>query len=138
MSALQAALHGEQAAVYAFGVVGGQAGTAHRAAARSALAQHALQRDLLAARLSAARQRVDPAAAAYALPFEVDGGASARALAAHVESGLAAAYADLVGACDPARRSEAAGWLATSVLRAGTWGADPVPFPGLPERADAT
>ena len=90
--------------------------------------------DLLAARLSTAGAPPAPAPAAYPLPFEVSSVADARRLAVHVELTLAAGYADLVGAAVPARRDEAAGWLARCALQARGWGAAPQPFPGLPER----
>ncbi len=134
LAALADVLAGEQAAVYAYGVVGGQAGPAHRKAAMAGLSAHALQRDLLAARLSTAGAPPAPAPAAYPLPFEVSSVADARRLAVHVELTLAAGYADLVGAAVPARRDEAAGWLARCALQARGWGAAPQPFPGLPER----
>ena len=135
LAALAAVLAGEQAAVYAYGVVGGQAGPAHRKAAAADLSAHALQRDLLAARLSTAGAPPLAAPPAYALPFEVSSVADARRLAVHVELTLAAAYADLVAAAVPARREEAAGWLARCALQARGWGAAPQAFPGLPERA---
>jgi hypothetical protein len=99
---------------------------------------HTLQRDLLAARLSAAGRRPPAGEPAYALPFEVASAAAARALAAHVETALAAHYADLVAAAAPGRRREAAGWLARAATAAQRWGATPTPFPGLPERAPSS
>ena len=134
LAALTDVLAGEQAAVYAYGVVGGQAGPAHRGAATAGLSAHALQRDLLAARLSTAGAPPVAAPPAYPLPFEVSSVADARRLAVHVELTLAAAYADLVAAALPARRGEAAGWLARCAVQARGWGAAPQAFPGLPER----
>ena len=134
LAALADVLAGEQAAVYAFGVVGGQAGPEHRKAAMAGLSAHALQRDLLAARLSTAGAPQLAAPPGYTLPFKVSTAADAGRLAVHVELTLAARYADLVGAAVPARRDEAAGWLARCALQARGWGATPQPFPGLPER----
>ena len=134
LAALAAVLAGEQAAVYAYGVVGGQAGPEHREAAMAGLSAHALQRDLLAARLSTAGAPPLGAPPAYSLPFEVSSVADAMRLAVHVELTLAAGYADLVAAAAPVRRDEAAGWLTRCALQARTWGATPQPFPGLPER----
>ncbi len=134
LAALADVLAGEQAAVYAYGVVGGQAGPAHRKAAMAGLSAHALQRDLLAARLSTAGAPPTAAPPAYPLPFDVSSVADARRLAVHVELTLAAGYADLVGAAAAARRGEVAGWLARCAVQARSWGAEPQPFPGLPER----
>lgn len=134
LHALDTALAAEQAAVYAYGVVGAQSSKTGRAAALVALQGHALQRDLLAGRLSAAGRPAPAGAAAYVLPVPVRSPASARALAAHVERTLCAVYADLVAATEPGGRSEAARWLTDSVLAAHHWGATPQTFPGLPER----
>jgi hypothetical protein len=135
VSALVAALEAEQAAIYAYGLVGARAGSASRPAAAAALRAHTLQRDLLAARVTAAGRRAPAGEPAYALPFEVTSAATARALAAHVESALAAHYADLVAAAAPGRRREAASWLIRAAAAASAWGAAGTPFPGLPERA---
>jgi hypothetical protein len=136
--ALGAVLAAEQAAVYAYGVVGGQVSDDLRDAAATALQQHAARRDLVAARLSASGRRPAPAAAAYALPFPVTSPRTARALAAHVESAVAAADADLVAASPAAARVEAARWLAQSALAAHSWGAPATAFPGLPERSSTS
>jgi hypothetical protein len=135
LGALVAALEGEQAALYAYGLVGARGGTSARTPAAAALQAHALQRDLLAARVSAAGGRPPAGEPAYALPFEVSSPTTARALAAHVETALAARYADLVAAAAPGRRREAAGWLTRAAETARRWGAARTPFPGLPERA---
>lgn len=136
LAALAEALAGEHAAVYAYGVVGAQAGRSHRRAAADRLVAHGLQRDLLAAQLSTAGATPPPAAEpAYALPFEVRTVADARRLAAHVELAVAATYADLVAASAPPRRSQAARWLAQCAVAAHHWGGPPHAFPGLPERA---
>ncbi len=73
---------------------------------------------------------------AYALPFRVTGPATAAALAAHLENGVAAAYADLVASSGGADRVAAAQALAECAVRAATWTGLSVPFPGLPERAN--
>jgi len=138
LGALAAALEAEQAALYAYGLVGARGGPPSRAPALAALRAHALQRDLLASRLAAAGRRPPAGEPAYALPFEVSSAATARALAAHVETALAAHYADLVAAAAPGRRREAAGWLAGAAAAARRWGAAATPFPGLPERAPSS
>lgn len=134
LAALAVVLAGEHAAVYAYGVVGGQGGPAYRRVAREQLAAHGVQRDLLAGELMAAGTTPAPGEPAYLLPFAVQSVADARRLAAHVETTLAAAYADLVAASAPVRRPQAARWLGTCAVQARRWGAAPQPFPGLPER----
>ena len=133
--ALEALLAAEQAAVYAYGVVGAQGSSADRGKAALALQRHAARRDLVAARLSRAGRGPAPAAPAYALPFPVHTRASARALAAHVESAVSDANADLVAAAPAAQRVEPARWLAESATAAQTWGAVGQTFPGMPERS---
>lgn len=135
LAAIADALAGEHAAVYAYGVVGAQAGRSYRRAAADRLVAHGLQRDLLAGQLSTVGATPPPAQPAYALPFEVRTVVDARRLAAHVELALAATYADLVAASAPRRRSQAARWLAQCAVAAHRWGGPPRAFPGLPERA---
>ncbi len=137
LAALERALAGEHAAVYGYGVVGGQGGPAYRRAAREQLAAHGAQRDLLAGELLAAGTTPAPGEPAYLLPFAVRSVAEARHLAEHVELTLAAAYADLVAAAAPVRRPQAARWLGTCAVQARRWGATPQAFPGLPERLNA-
>lgn len=134
LTAVAAALAGEHAAVYAYGVVGGQAGPTYRRAALERLSWHRLQRDLLAAQLSAAGTSPQPAEPAYALPFTVRTVADARRLAVHVEQAVAATYADLVAAEPPPRRGQAADWLAQCAVQSRRWGGVPQAFPGLAER----
>ena len=134
LAALAAALAGEHAAVYAYGFVGAQAGPKYRRVALERLSWHGLQRDVLAAQLSAAGTSPQPAEAAYALPFEVTTVAAARRLAVHVEQAMAAAYADLVAAEPPTRRGLAATWLGQCAVQSWRWGGVPQAFPGLPER----
>lgn len=134
LAALQAVLQAELAAVYGYGVVGGQVDRARREQAAERLTWHLLNRDALAAQLSLAGQPAPPGPAAYALPFDVDSDTSAQALGAHLELGVAAAYADLVTAAGAARRVAAAQAQAACAVAAQSWGAVVSAFPGLPER----
>ncbi|HET8614388.1 MAG TPA: DUF4439 domain-containing protein [Actinomycetales bacterium] len=136
LQALAAVLQAERAAVYGYGVVGGKVGRAQRQQASSRLDWHALNRDAVAAQLSLAGSTPPPGPAAYALPFEVDDEASARSLAVHLEVGVAACYADLVGAAPAARRIDAAQALSACAVAAQRWGAVVGAFPGLPERSE--
>lgn len=133
--ALESLLAAEQAAVYAYGIVGAQGSTADRVRAADALQRHAARRDLVAARLSAARRPVPPAPPGYTLPFPVHSRSAARDLAAHVESAVSDANADLVAAAPAAARLEPARWLAESATAAQAWGATAQTFPGMPERS---
>jgi hypothetical protein len=135
LAALQALLQAEAAAVYGYGVVGGQVDRTRRTKAAERLEWHALNRDALEAQLSLAGQPAPPGPAAYALPFDVDSDGSAQALAAHLELGVAAAYADLVTAAGAPRRVAAAQAQATCAVAAQHWGAVVTAFPGLPERS---
>jgi hypothetical protein len=135
LAALGAVLQAELAAVYGYGVVGGQVDRVRRARAAERLGWHSLNRDALSAQLSLAGQAPAPGPAAYALPFDVDSDASGQALAAHLELGVAAAYADLVAAASGPRRTAAAQALAACAVAAQQWGAVVSAFPGLPERS---
>lgn len=136
LAALQALLQAELAAVYGYGVVGGQVDRPRRTLAAQRLEWHALNRDAVSAQLLLAGQSAAPGPAAYALPFEVDSEASARALGAHLELGVTAAYADLVTVAQASRRAAAASAQAACALTAQRWGAVIPAFPGLPERGN--
>lgn len=133
--ALQAALAGEHAALWGYGVLGPRLAEEERYLAYEAYdAHHRLRgrlQDLVV------RRRAEPVAAAagYRLPFPVDGPASARRLARHLEEGCARLYADLVAAArGDGLRTFAATELAACGARRLTWGGTPVAFPGLAER----
>ncbi len=135
VAVLQRVLEGERAAVYGYGVVGGQASSSDRPRALAAMARHAARRDEVEQAFRAAGATPVAEAAAYALPFAVLGPSAARRLAVHLERGLAGCYADAVAAVVAARRADAAAQLTEATLAARSWGAAPVPFPGLAERA---
>lgn len=136
VTALQNALAAEHAAVYGYGVVGARLpDDQQRADARTAHAAHLARRDAWQRLLTGAGATPGAAAAGYQLPFAVTDAAGAGRLAAHIETRLTAVYADLVAALTGPQRSAAADALRESALRAGRWGAEPVPFPGLPAPA---
>lgn len=134
LEALAAVLEAEHAAVYGYGVVGGQVSPERRTLAAERLDWHSLNRDAVAAQLSLSGELTPPGPAAYALPFEVDDAETAQALGAHLELGVAAAYADLVAASGAAGRAAAAEAQSGCAVAAQRWGAVVGPFPGLPER----
>jgi hypothetical protein len=132
-TALQAALAGEHAAVYGFGVVGAYLrGDPEAADVSAALVGHELRRDHLRVLVLGTGSDPVPAAAAYRLPFRVTSAADARRLATHLEEGVAEQYAALVAAGEGDLRRQAAQWLAEAAVRAGRWRGTSIAFPGLP------
>src|SRR4051794_216881 len=131
IEALQAALAGEHAAVYAFGVVGARLrGTSDEAEALAAYHLHLARRDLVTAALVAADATPVASAPAYDLGGPVTTVSAARTVAAKVELGLCGPYADLVGVSEKDERTRAADWTSDAALRAVGWGGVPVAFPG--------
>ncbi|GAB7030663.1 ferritin-like domain-containing protein [Streptomyces sp. NPDC021749] len=137
LTAVQAALAAEHAAVYGYGVVGGRISRDRRTEAQAAYDAHRARRDALHREVLALGGRPEAAAAAYELPFPVPDPAAAVRLAAELEDRLAAVYADLVRAGGRARRREAAAALREAAVRAVRWRGGGVAFPGLTERATA-
>lgn len=124
MSATDAAvtaLAGEQAAVYAYGVIAAQLSGAQEKQALAAMSAHRANRDLLLAQLQTAGATPSPAAAAYTLPSPVVDAASARTLAGLVEDRLAGQWAALAAASDGEQRSAAALVAQACAVRGVTW-----------------
>ncbi|MEU9477368.1 ferritin-like domain-containing protein [Streptomyces sp. NPDC048191] len=136
LTALQAALAAEHAAVYGYGVVGGQIGAARRAEARAAYDAHRARRDALTRDVRDLGGQPVAASAAYALPFPVPDSPAAVRLAARLEERVADVYADVVRAVTGTRRGSAAAALREAAVRAVRWGGESVAFPGLAERAE--
>lgn len=134
---LSAALAAEEAAIYAYGVIGVHlTATADIAEARAAEQVHRTRRDAVVSRLAALNASTAPAPAAYRLPFPVTGTASALKLAIHVEDGVAAAWRAVLPASGGDDRSAALAALTDAAVRATRWrrraGVTPetLPFPG--------
>ncbi|HEY7271308.1 MAG TPA: ferritin-like domain-containing protein [Actinoplanes sp.] len=134
---LSAALAAEEAAIYAYGVIGVHlTATADIAEARAAEQVHRTRRDAVVSRLAALNASTAPAPAAYRLPFPVTGTASALKLAIHVEDGVAAAWRAVLPASEGDDRSAALAALTDAAVRATRWrrraGVTPetLPFPG--------
>ncbi|WP_129306257.1 ferritin-like domain-containing protein [Streptomyces sp. L2] len=138
LTALQAALAAEHAAVYGYGVVGGQIADGRRAEARSAYDAHRARRDALVREVRDLGGRPVAASAAYALPFPVRDPSAAVQLAARLEERVADVYSDLVRATTGARRGTAAAALREAAVRAVRWSGESVAFPGLAEHGDET
>jgi Domain of unknown function (DUF4439) len=136
---LPVALAAEEAAIYAYGVIG-----VHLTAAadvlesRTAEQVHRTRRDAAVTRLAALNASTAPAPAAYRLPFPVTDAAGALKLAIHVEDGVAAAWRAVLPAGDGGDRTTALAALTDAAVRATRWrrraGVSPVtvPFPGSP------
>lgn len=129
--ALQAALAGEHAALYAIGVAGGHLrGARFRAAVRLS-DRHRERRDQLSGMISAAGAEPVAAAAAYDLPAVVSTPARAAALVRLVEQRLGVVYGDLVEtAVDTRVRTFAVAALIETARDHALWGGTAVAFPG--------
>lgn len=127
MTALAAAIAGEQAALYAYGLAGPRLEEAERDRALGGLAAHRAR--ILALRASAGAQDEPGTPGGYDVPAPTDA-AQARQLLADVESRLAAVYADLAAATAAEQRTEAVLAACECEVRAIGWGGDPEAFPG--------
>lgn len=132
-AALQAALAGEHAAVYAYGVIGGAVDPtgAAEALAREAYDVHAGRRDRVEQRVRALGDEPTPAEPGYALPAPVTSIDDADLLARRVEDRCAVLYAAVVAASTDDLRREASGWLEDAATRSLAWGATATAFPGV-------
>ncbi|WP_430783877.1 ferritin-like domain-containing protein [Actinoplanes sp. G11-F43] len=137
---LAAALAAEEAAIYAYGVIGVRLRSGDEVnRARAAEQEHRSRRDALVAKLAEARAGTAPAPAAYQLPFEVTDRASALRLAVHVEDGVAQAWRVLLPVTEAGDRTDALSHLTDSAIRATRWrrlaGVTPLTmaFPGRPD-----
>jgi Domain of unknown function (DUF4439) len=133
ITALQDALAAEQAASYAYGVIGAhlRRGPEQDAATTDWVA-HMRSRDALAAMISARGGQPGPAAVAYQLPGPVNTAAAATALAVLLEDRVAQAYLGLVALPDGGLRSFGARQVRAAALRAAAWRGSTQSFPGLP------
>ncbi|MFE6286932.1 ferritin-like domain-containing protein [Streptomyces sp. NPDC057877] len=138
LTALQAALAAEHAAVYGYGVVGGRIEEARHTEAQAAYDAHRARRDALVRELRDADAEPVAASAGYALPFPVTDSAAAVRLAVRLEERVAGVYSDLVRAATGRHRATAAEALRESAVRAARWRGGSVAFPGLAERSEAT
>jgi Domain of unknown function (DUF4439) len=130
-AALQSALAAENAAVYGYGVAGGQLGATARKLALQNWTEHQMARDRLQAMLTSLGVKPAAAQAAYRLPFPVHGTGAAISLAGYLENQVAAAYLGVVALDDPRLRAWGAGQAQACALRATTWLGRTAAFPGL-------
>jgi hypothetical protein len=131
VSALQAALAAEDAAVYGYGVAGAHLTGSRLATAEQDWTGHNQARDTLAAMISQLGAVPAAARAFYRLPFPVHGAAGAMTLAAYLEDGVTRAYLGIVAVSDPRLRSFGALAMQGSARRAAYWSGGTQAFPGL-------
>jgi hypothetical protein len=91
-TSLSTLIEAENAAIYAYGVIGAHLTGAPRSRALAALKAHRQLRDAWISAAQAAEQKIPPAAIAYDLPIDVRGRATAEALLIEIEERLIAVY----------------------------------------------
>lgn len=130
MSAWKDIALGEEAAVYAYGVLAARlpAGPERNRASDLAVV-HARNRDRARAALAAEDSQPD-APAVFEIPFPVNSSVSARRLAAVIESRLVDVYARSAAEVEGSDRRVVVATGAECAARAVTWGARPAAFPG--------
>ncbi len=131
VSALQAALAAEDAAIYGYGVAGAHMGTGNRELAQQYWTGHRQARDTLTAMITALGATPVAAMAYYDLPFAVSNASAAMALAAHLEDGVTAAYLGIVAVSSPRLRSFGAAGVQAAAARAAYWRGTTEAFPGM-------
>ncbi|SEF61960.1 protein of unknown function [Nonomuraea solani] len=133
---LRKALAAEHAALFAYGILGARTSGTLRARISAAFDEHRASRDQLRAYITARGGKPAEPDASYALPFLPSGAALAVKLAVHLESGVMAAYLELVAAQDAALRRYAALAMQEAVARSYAFQpAQPAAFPGMPAPA---
>jgi hypothetical protein len=135
LSALQAVLAAEDAAIFGYGVAGAHLAGSRQTAAEQDWTGHNRARDALAAMISRLGTVPVTAQAFYELPFAVHDAESAMALAAYLEEGVTRAYLGLVAVSDPGLRDFGALAMQGSAERAAYWRGTTEAFPGLPTNA---
>jgi hypothetical protein len=126
-SALLAAILGEEAALYAYGVAAPHLDDADRDRALGGLAAHRARVLVLRGRANDAEESGAPGGF---ITGPVDSPESARALLAEVEARLAAAYADLAAEVTSGDRRNAVLSACECSVRSIAWGGPTAAFPG--------
>jgi Domain of unknown function (DUF4439) len=132
VTALQALLAAENAAVYGYGLAGAQLSGSQLSTAQQDWNLHRAARATVSAMITERGGTPAPAAAAYRPPFAVTSAATASSLAALLEDGLVRAYLGLVAVDDQALRAFGAGEMQAAAIRAAFWQGGTTAFPGLP------
>lgn len=135
VEALQTTLAAEHAAVFVYGVLGGQTSRsgspALYAALTSAYTTHRARRDDLMARLSAAGAEPVPAEPGYGLPADLGTPTAVTDRARALEESATATYAYLVASTTDEARAWAIDALVDAAVRGAGFGAPPDRLPGL-------
>ena len=135
VTALQAALAAENAAIFGYGMAGAYLSGPRQATATAYWNDHRAARDALAGLLRAFGQQPVAADDAYRLPFRVRTAAQAVSLAAFLEDGVTTAYLGVVAAAEAALRAFGARAMQNPAIRATYWRGPGVAFPGIPAAA---
>jgi len=131
--AMQDALAGEHAAVYAYGVVGGRLdyGTKYQKLATRHFDDHRARRDALIAFLRRAGATPVGAEPTYQLPTGIGSEKDAQRVAQRVEDRCSVLYAGLVATASGEPRTFAVTALGESAVAGLEWGAQPGALPGV-------
>jgi ferritin-like protein len=137
---LGAALAAEEAAVYAYGVIGVHLNsTGDVTEARAAEQAHRQRRDYLVTRMSQLKASAAPSPAGYELPYEVTDRATALKLAIQAEDGVAQGWRPVLPVTTGADRTAALAALTEAAVRATRWrrlaevSPATIPWPGRPD-----
>ncbi|HET6626129.1 MAG TPA: ferritin-like domain-containing protein [Nocardioidaceae bacterium] len=137
VEALQAALAGEHAALYVYGVVGGRVSVSAQptlwSRVRSAYTTHRGRRDQLISMIRAAGARPVAAEISYELPNAARTVAELTAASLDLELRCTAVYADVVGSTAGANRQWALEAINDAAVRQLGFGGEPEAFPGVAE-----
>jgi ferritin-like protein len=132
--AFGAALAAEDAAIYAYGVVGVRlSGDDEKADAHAAETAHRQRRNYAVTRLDQLKVKPPATPAAYDLPFPVTDRDAALKLAIHVEDGVAQAWREVLPVTESTDRTTALAAMTDAAVRATRWRrsarAEPVTLP---------
>ena len=119
---LKAAYAAEEAAIYAYGVIGVHLNsTGDVTEARAAEQAHRQRRDYLVGRLSQLKASSAPSPAGYELPYEVTDRATALKLAIQVEDGVAQGWRPVLPVTEGGDRGTALAAMTEAAVRATRW-----------------
>jgi ferritin-like protein len=135
--ALSAALAAEDAAIYAYGVIGPRLDNDdEKSDAHAAETAHRQRRNYIVTRLDQLKVKPPATPAGYDLPFPVTDRDSAVKLAIQIEDGVAQAWRPVLPVTEATDRTTALSAMTDSAVRATRWrrlaAASPltIPFPG--------
>jgi hypothetical protein len=133
---LRKALAAEHAAVFAYGLLGARTSGSLRDRMSAAFDAHRARRDKLRSFITTRGGRPVEPEASYTLPFFPSNATLAAKLAVHLETGVTAAYLELVAAGDASLRHYAALAMQEATVRSYAFRPEQPPaFPGMPVTA---